>query len=407
MIQKIRKLNLVMQILIGMASGIILGLIHNTINLEMIASTLNVLKVLGTLFTSALRAIAPILVFVLIISSIAAHKKENKTNIGSVIKLYMMATFFSALIAVLVSFSNPVLLTLDTAGDIAAAPSSVVDVLANVLESIVDNPINALATGNYLGVLFWASLIGLTLRSAKETTKEVVNDFAHSISKIVRIIIAFAPLGIMGLIYTSVVEVGFVEMLKYGQLLANLLVAMGIMALIINPLLTYVYTKKNPYPLVFKCLEESGITAFFTRSSAANIPVNINLAERLNVNPELYNISIPLGATINMAGAAITITTLTLATANTVGIDVTFAMALLLSLLATISACGASGVAGGSLLLVPMACSLFGIDASVSAQVVGIGFVISVVQDSCETALNSSSDILYTTIVDRKLKRLS
>ncbi len=408
--EKILNLNLVIQILIGMFLGLVLGSIQiiltNNNMLLSLVFVLDFIKVFGTLFTGALRAIAPILVFVLIINTIASHKGGSKINMGAIVKVYLFATFIAAILAVVISFLNPVELTLNSASsDITAAPTSVVDVLLNVLNNIVDNPINALATANYLGVLFWALLIGYMLKEANESTKNMLADFSHAVSLIVQLIIKFAPLGIMGLIYASIVDVGFVEVLKYTQLLVNLLLAMGIMAFLINPIIVFVLTRKNPYPLVFKCLRVSGITAFFTRSSAANIPINISLAEELGIDDELYNISIPLGSTVNMAGAAITITTLTLAAAYTVGIDVTFGMAVMLSLLAAISACGASGVSGGSLLLIPMACSLFGIDPAIAAEVVGIGFVISVVQDSCETALNSSSDILYTAAVDIYTKR--
>ncbi len=407
---KILELNLVMQILLGMICGILLGglrlVIADVTSIDALVYLLDVIKVFGTLFTGALRAVAPILVFALIMNTIASHKGGSSANMKGIVKVYIISTFVAALIAVVISFINPIELTLDAgATDINSAPTSVVDVLLNVLNNIVDNPINALATANYLGVLFWALLIGFMLKDANESTKNFLSDFSHAISKIVQLIIKFAPLGIMGLIYASIVDVGLVEVLKYGQLLTNLLLAMGILALIINPLIVYYLSRQNPYPLVFRCLKESGLTAFFTRSSAANIPINMQLAEDLGIDDELYNISIPLGSTVNMGGAAITITTLTLAAAYTVGIDVTFLMALMLSLLAALSACGASGVSGGSLLLIPMACSLFGISADIAAQVVGIGFVISIVQDSCETALNSSSDILYTAAIDLQTKR--
>lgn len=407
--KKILSYNLVVQILIGMAIGAIIAIIRTTlfIDNQAIGGILDIIKVFGTIFTGALKAIAPILVFVLIINTIAGHEGGNYRNVASILKLYLIGTLVAAFIAVLISFAHPVLLSLtETAGaDTSAAPSSLVDVFGTILNNIVDNPINALATANYLGILSWAVLLGVMLKRASSSTKSVLFDLSEAVSKIVKLIIAFAPLGIMGLIYGSIVDVGVKEIIAYGALLGNLLGAMFIMAFIVNPLITYIYTKENPYPLVLTCLKESGITAFFTRSSAANIPVNIELAEKLDVNSELYNLSIPLGSTINMGGAAITITTLTLATAFSQGIDVTIPMALLLSFLATLSACGASGVSGGSLLLIPLAASLFGISPDVAQQVVGIGFIISVLQDSCETALNSSSDILYTTIVDRRSKR--
>ncbi len=406
--KKILSYNLVVQIIIGMIFGAILAVMRNLLfaDIQILSGTLDIIKIFGTLFTGALKAIAPILVFVLIINTIASHKGGNYKSMASILKLYIIGTFTAALIAVIISFMHPVLITLSNSAmeDITAAPTSIIDVFSTILGNVVDNPINALATANYLGILTWAILLGLMLQRATDATKEMLFDLSEAVSKIVRLIISFAPLGIMGLIYASIVDVGITEILAYGQLLVNLLGAMFIMAFIVNPLIAFFFIKENPYPLVFTCLKESGITAFFTRSSAANIPVNIALAKKLDINSELYNLSIPLGSTINMGGAAITITTLTLATAFSQGIDVTFGMALMLSLLATLSACGASGVSGGSLLLIPLACSLFGISPSIAEQVVGIGFIISVLQDSCETALNSSSDILYTAIVDRKSK---
>ncbi|WOO89054.1 serine/threonine transporter SstT [Mollicutes bacterium LVI A0078] len=408
--KKILELNLVVQIIIGMVAGIVLAVLRTTV-LEtiQIGSALDVLTVFGSLFTGALKAVAPILVFFLIINTIAGHEGGNYKSMAGILKLYVIGTFVAALIAVAISFLHPVTIIFpgEVAADAAAsAPESLTDVFSTILGNIVDNPVNALATANYLGILSWAILFGIMLKSAGTATKTVLSDLSDAMMKVVKLIIAFAPIGIMGLIYQSVAEVGIDGIITYTSLLINLLGAMFILAFIVNPLITYFYTKENPYPLVFTCLKESGLTAFFTRSSAANIPVNISLAKKLDVDSEIYNLSIPLGSTINMGGAAITITTLTLATAHTVGIDVTFPMALILSVLATLSACGASGVSGGSLLLIPLACSLFGISADVAAQVVSVGFIISVIQDSCETGLNSSSDILYTTIVDRRAKRI-
>ncbi len=409
--RKILKLNLVVQIIIGMAVGIILAVLRTTVlETVQVASVLDVLTVFGSLFTGALKAVAPILVFFLIINTIAGHEGGNYKSMAGILKLYVIGTFVAALIAVIISFLHPVTIIFpgEVAADAAAsAPDSLTDVFSTILGNIVDNPVNALATANYLGILSWAILFGIMLKSAGAATKTVLNDLSDAMMRVVKIIIAFAPIGIMGLIYQSVAEVGIDGIVTYTALLINLLGAMFILAFIVNPLITYLYTKENPYPLVFTCLRESGLTAFFTRSSAANIPVNIALAKKLDVDSEIYNLSIPLGSTINMGGAAITITTLTLATAYTVGIDVTFPMALVLSVLATLSACGASGVSGGSLLLIPLACSLFGISPDVAAQVVSVGFIISVIQDSCETGLNSSSDILYTTIVDRRAKRIA
>lgn len=407
--KKILSYNLVIQILIGMVAGAILAVIRTTLlsDGQVFGTILDLIKIFGTVFTGSLKAVAPILVFVLIINTIASHEGGNYKNMASILKLYLIGTFIAAFIAVIISFAHPVTLTLagTNGGDISAAPTSLADVFSTILANIVDNPINALANANYLGILSWAILLGIFLKPAGAATKTILSDISDAVSSIVKFIISFAPLGIMGLIYASIVNVGIAEILTYGSLLVNLLGAMFLMAFVINPIITYVYTKENPYPLVFTCLKESGITAFFTRSSAANIPVNIALAKKLDVDSELYNLSIPLGSTINMGGAAITITTLTLATAFSVpGIEVTIPMALVLSLIATLSACGASGVSGGSLLLIPLACSLFGISPDIAQQVVGIGFIISVLQDSCETALNSSSDILYTAIVDKKSK---
>ncbi len=407
--KKILQLNLVVQILIGMVIGLVLAMLRNVLFAEIavVSSALDVVSIFGTLFTGALKAIAPILVFVLIINTIASHQGGDYKKMGSILKLYIIGTFVAAFIAVLISFMHPVTIALSSVegGDIASAPTSIFEVFGTILGNIVDNPISALATANYLGILTWAILFGIMLKKAKDTTKDMLADFSDAITDVVRLIISFAPLGIMGLIYASIASEGIAGIITYGSLLVNLLGAMFLMAFIINPLIGFIYTNKNPYPLVLTCLKDSGITAFFTRSSAANIPVNIALAKKLDINSELYNLSIPLGSTINMGGAAITITTITLATANSQGIEVTFAMALLLSLLATLSACGASGVSGGSLLLIPLACSLFGISPEIAEQVVGIGFIISVLQDSCETALNSSSDIYYTALVDRKAKR--
>lgn len=404
--KKFMELNLVVRIVIGMLLGIILAIVKvQLVDTISILSVLDVLNVFGELFTGALRAIAPILVFVLIIHSISAHKNANLGGMGSVVVLYLTGTLAAAFVAVAVSFINPITLSLADATDVTTAPTSLLEVFSNILTSILANPIDALATANYLGILAWAVIFGIMLRGAKQTTKDFLSDISDAVTKTVQFIISLAPFGIMGLVYTSISTVGVKEVLSYGSLLVNLLIAFALVALVLNPLIGYICLRENPYPLVFTCLKESGITAFFTRSSAANIPVNIALAEKLDVDDELYNVSLPLGATINMAGAAITITIFTLSTAYSQGIDVTFGMAFVLSVVAALSACGASGVAGGSLLLIPLACSLFGISDVVAAQVVAIGFIIGVVQDSCETALNSSSDILFTTFADRRQKR--
>ncbi|GHF94306.1 serine/threonine transporter SstT [Deinococcus piscis] len=363
------------------------------------------LGLLGTLFVGALKAIAPLLVFVLVIAAISGHQQGQDTNMRSVLTLYLVGTFSAAVLAVVLSFLFPTQLTLASAVQDAAPPGDVITVLTNLLSNAVMNPVRALVEANYIGILFWAVLLGLALRQAGAGTKQLLQDAGDAVSGVVRWVIAFAPLGILGLVAATVAETGFEGLLSYGRLLTLLVGAMLIMALVINPLIVWFKIRRNPYPLVLTCLRESGLTAFFTRSSAANIPVNLALAERLGVREETYSMSIPLGATINMAGAAITITVLTLAAANTVGITVSPASALLLSLVATVSAAGASGVAGGSLLLIPLACSLFGISDDIALQVVGVGFIIGVIQDSAETALNSSTDVLFTAAADFGARR--
>ena len=318
--------------------------------------------------------------------------------------LYLFGTFLAAVVAVLLSFMFPTTLVLTTVPEAIAAPEGISEVLKALLLKVVDNPINALIGGNYIGVLAWAVGLGLALQHASKSTKLVFSDLSHGVSSLVRFIIRLAPFGILGLVADTIATTGFAALASYGQLIAVLLGAMAIIAFVVNPLLVFAKTGANPYPLVFTCLRESGVTAFFTRSSAANIPVNLQLCEKLKLNEEIYGVSIPLGATINMAGAAITITVLTLATVHTLGIEVDFASAILLSLLAAVSACGASGVAGGSLLLIPLACSLFGIPNEVAMQVVATGFIIGVIQDSAETALNSSTDVVFTAAVCQSQK---
>lgn len=380
--------SLVLQILIGLLAGVAVALVFPSVALWA--------AVLGSLFTSALKAVAPVLVFVLVMASIATHQQGTQTRIKPVIALYLGGTFLAALAAVVASFMFPLTIQLNRGTEPLAAPGSITDVLGGLVLSAVDNPVNALLTGNYIGILVWAIGLGVALRSAGESTKHVVRDFSTAVSHIVKIIIRFAPLGIFGLVASTIAQTGLGVLLDYASLLAVLLGCMVFVALVINPVLVYASTRSNPYPLVFKCLRESGITAFFTRSSAANIPVNLDLCKRLGLPEETYSVSIPLGATINMAGAAVTITVLTLAAANTLGVQVDFPTAVLLSLVATFSACGASGVAGGSLLLIPLACSLFGMSNDLAMQVVGVGFIISVLQDSAETALNSSTDVVFT-----------
>jgi len=340
--------------------------------------------------------VAPALVFLLVISSIANQSNQSSTLIRPIIILYLIGTFAAAVVAVILSFAFPVKLTLIASQTPVTPPEGVLAVLNTMLFKVVQNPITALLEGNYLSILAWAIGLGITLRNANQTTKTVLHDLATAITQVVRFIIQFAPVGIFGLVAGTIAMTGFVALLSYLKLIILLVSAMLIVALLVNPLIVFLKTKSNPYPLVFRCLKESGITAFFTRSSAANIPVNLKLCKDLGLHEDTYSISIPLGATVNMAGAVITITIMTLAAAQTVGIEVTITTALLLCLIAAVSACGSSGVAGGSLLLIPVACSLFGIQPDTAAQVVGVGFVISVIQDSAETALNSSTDVIFT-----------
>ncbi|MBU2179625.1 MAG: serine/threonine transporter SstT [Gammaproteobacteria bacterium] len=385
------RFGLVPQIILGIFCGIALA--------SWSAEAGQAVAIFGALFVKALKAVAPILVFILVASSIANRKIGGASKMKPVLMLYLTGTFLAALTAVAASFLFPTTLTLAGAAEAVTPPDGIGQVLKTVLFQVVDNPINALLTGNFIGVLAWAIGLGLGLHHANKTTKQVFSDVSHGISMLVTFIIKLAPIGIFGLVAETVATTGFAGLASYGQLLMVLVGSMLLIALVVNPALVFVTTRKNPYPLVLTCLRESGIPAFFTRSSAANIPVNMMLAEKLKLDEDTYSVSIPLGATINMAGAAITITVLTLATVHTMGIEVDFATAMLLSLVAAVSACGASGVAGGSLLLIPLACGLFGISSDVAMQVVAIGFIIGVVQDSCETALNSSTDVVFTAAV--------
>jgi len=329
-------------------------------------------------------------------SSIANQKTNSDANLKPIVGLYLIGTISAALVAVVLSFLFPVHLTLDIAGATANPPQGLAEVLTTLAFKVVDNPFNAVVTGNFIGILAWGLGLGFALKKGSDSTKVMVHDFAEAISSVVKLVIRFAPLGIMGLVANTVATTGFDTLGEFSHLVLVLLGSMLIIALVVNPIIVYVIMRKNPYPLVFTCLKESGITAFFTRSSAANIPVNMELCEKLDLHEDTYSVSIPLGATINMAGAAITITVLTLAAASTLNIEVDFATAILLSIIASVSACGASGVAGGSLLLIPLACGLFGINSDIAMQVVAIGFIIGVIQDSAETALNSSTDVVFT-----------
>ena len=369
-------MSLVLRILLGLVVGVVLGLC---------CPQFKVVGVLGKVFVSALKAIAPVLVAVLVSASIAKAKGGLGARFGTVITLYLFATFMAALVAVVGSFLFPVTMTLKELAS-GEAPGGLGDIFTHMLTNMVTNPLHSITNANYIGILFWAVVVGLALKiRASEHTIQVVSDFSDVISQVVSWVIQFAPFGIMGLV------------LLVGCMLFT--------SLILNPLIVFFYLRRNPYPLVWQCLKESGLNAFFTRSSAANIPVNMDLCRRLNLDKNFYSVSIPLGSTINMSGAAVTITVLSLAVAHTVGIEVSFLSALFLSLVATLGACGASGVAGGSLLLVPMACSLFGISPDVSMQAVAVGFIIGVVQDSVETALNSSSDVLFTATAEMHDRR--
>ena len=391
------RISIVKQILIGLTFGVILAVL--------LPEAAKSLTIFGTLFVGALKAVAPVLVLFLVMASIAQHKKGQQTNMKSIVFLYLLGTFLAGLIAVIASFIFPVNITLTQGVEDMTAPGNALEVLKTLVLNVVDNPVSALINANYIGILAWAIVLGLALRTAADTTKTLITNFSDAIAKMVGWIIKFAPLGIMGLVIEAITTNGLESLLGYGKLLALLIGCMLFVALVVNPIIVFVNIRQNPYPLVFKCLRESGITAFFTRSSAANIPVNMTLCEKLGLDKDTYSVSIPLGATVNMAGAAVTISILTLAAVHTLGIQVDIATAIILSVLAAVCACGASGVAGGSLLLIPLACSLFGVPVDVAMQVVGVGFIIGVLQDSFETALNSSTDVLYTATAEYK-KRL-
>ena len=385
------KTNLIKRIGIGMTIGAILGLF---------VPNVSGIGLLGDLFVGGLKAIAPILVFALVANALSQHQKGQDSNMRTVIFLYLLGTFAAALVAVMASFLFPVQIVLSSASTEVSPPDGIGQVLSNLLLKVVDNPVNALIQANYIGILSWAVVFGIAMREASKTSKELLKTMASVTSKIVEWIINLAPFGILGLVFKTISDQGIASLANYGILLGLLIATMVFVALVINPLIAFLFIKRNPYPLVWKCLRISGVTAFFTRSSAANIPVNMKLCKDLGLNPDTYSVSIPLGSTINMAGAAITINILTLAAVNTLGISVDFATAFVLSIVAAISACGASGIAGGSLLLIPVACSLFGISNDIAMQVVGVGFVIGVIQDSCETALNSSTDVLFTAVAE-------
>ena len=392
------RLSLVKQIIIGLVIGIVLALVAPQ-------QLGGIMPIFGTIFTRALKGVAPVLVFFLVMFAICQHKSGKKTNMKRVLVLYLVGTFLAGTLAVIVSFIFPVELALaEGAGDVTP-PEGIGQVLQTLIFNIVSNPIDALLNANYIGILAWAIVLGIALRGASDATKNFLGEISDAVSTVVRWVIKLAPLGVMGLVFDSIATTGIEALLSYGKLIVVLVGAMFADALIINPIIVFLNTKQNPYPLVLKCLKDSGITAFFTRSSAANIPVNMRLCEELKLNKDTYSISIPLGATINMGGAAITIAILTLAATHTLGIEVDILTAVLLCVLSAISACGASGVAGGSLLLIPLACSLFGIPNDIAMQVVGVGFIVGVIQDSCETALNSSTDVLFTATAELAEKR--
>ena len=379
---------LIKLIAVGLVVGIALALFVPTV--------VPFIAVFGKLFVNALKGVAPILVFVLVMNAMSQRSESNST-MKPIIQLYVIGTFLASLVAVTASFLFPTTLKLQIGADTTITPpGGIIEVLQNVIMNVVDNPIHALTTANYIGILAWGVIMGLAFRHAGNELHEVLGDLAKAVTKVVQWVIRFAPFGIMGLVADAIATSGIDALLGYAQLLAVLLGAFFSVALIMNPIIVFFKLGMNPYPLVLATLRESGIYAFFTRSSAANIPVNMSLCKRLGLNEDLYSISIPLGATINMAGAAITIAVLSLAAAHTLGISVDMPTALLLCIISTVGACGASGVAGGSLLLIPVACASFGIDNDIAMQVVGVGFIIGVLQDSCETALNSSSDALFT-----------
>ncbi|HEK9986692.1 TPA: serine/threonine transporter SstT [Streptococcus equi subsp. zooepidemicus] len=387
------RTNLIKKIGIGVVIGLLLGILLPDVT---------AIGILGQLFVGALKAIAPLLVFALVVQAISHQRSGQQTNMTLIIVLYLLGTFLAALVAVIANYLFPLTLTLNTPVNTELSPpQGIVQVFQTLLLKLVDNPINALATANYIGVLAWALIFGLALKSVPSDFKHLIKTAADVTSQIVVWIINVAPIGIMGLVFSTVSENGISILSDYALLILVLVGTMLFVALVVNPLLAFVLTHQNPYPLVFRCLKDSGLTAFFTRSSAANIPVNLQLCEDLGLSQATYLVSIPLGAMINMGGAAITINVLTLAAVNTFGIQIDFLTALLLSVVAAISACGASGVTGGSLLLIPVACSLFGISSDLAMQVVGVGFIVGVIQDSCETALNSSTDVLFTAIAEK------
>ena len=391
------RLSLVQRIIIAIILGVAVAIFF--------PNAAPYLSLLGDLFIKALKSVAPILVLVLVLASIANFKiGSSNAYIKPIMMMYAVGMFLAALSAVIVSMVFPSELFLKVAQTDMTPPGSLAEILKNLLLSFVANPVTAIGEANFIGILAWAVALGIAFRHASDKTKSFLTDAADAVNRVIRLVIAFAPVGIFGLVAVTFADSGLKTLASYAHLLTVLIGTMFFVALVINPIMVAVMTRSNPYPLVFQCLRESGITAFFTRSSAANIPVNLDLAKRLGVPESTASVAIPLGAAINMAGASVTITVLTLATVHTLGIHVDFTTMLILSVVATVSACGASGVAGGSLLLIPVACGLFGINSDIAMQVVAVGMVISVLQDSTETALNSSTDVLFTAAVDRGLR---
>lgn len=395
-IESWNRISLIKKIICGLAVGVILALA---------VPQLNVISLLGDLFVGALKAIAPLLVLFLVMSALASQREGKQSSIKRIIFLYLLGTFLAGCVAVAASFLFPVTIALTDSTSTTAPPSGIGEVVNSLLMSLVSNPVDALVNANYIGILAWAVLLGIALRKAGDSTKKAISEISDALSQIVRWVIACAPFGVMGLVFATISQQGLSSLLSYGRLILLLVGSMAFVAFVVNPIITFIGIRKNPYPLVLKCLKDSGITAFFTRSSAANIPVNMKLCEELGLDRDTYAVSIPLGSTINMGGAAVTISTLALAAVHTLGIPVDIPTAIVLCVLSAISACGASGVAGGSLLLVPLACSLFGISDDIAMQVVGVGFIVGVIQDSCETAINSSTDVLYTAVAEFSRRR--
>lgn len=384
---KYNGVSLIIRIIVGLIAGTALALV---------VPHMMWIGEFGTLFVSALKAVAPILVFVLVASALAQGNSKLDGRFGTVLFLYLFTTFLSAVVAVLTSRMFPQTISLGDAADADVVPQGLSEVVQTLLTNIVANPIQAMIDGNYICILMWACLFGLAMKGvANESSKAFLANVADGVSQVIRWVINLAPFGIMGLVFTSVSENGLAAFTEYGSLLLLLVGTMLLMVLVFGPLVIFLYLHRNPYPLVYRCFKESGLTAFFTRSSAANIPINMQLCEKLGLDKDMYSVSIPLGATINMNGAAITITIMAMAAANTMGIQISLPAAILLSVVSALGACGASGVAGGSLLLIPMACSLFGISNDIAMQVVGVGFIIGVIQDSVETCLNSASDVEF------------